>query len=79
MGVYGLAQAPGRKLLITQGNGAKWCQNKSHVIGKISPRPNMSLYEIFGEFVEFTAHETPFMAVNYNMSSYNVFQGLKLA
>ena len=79
MGVYGLAWLPGRKLLFSHENGVKWFQNKSHVINRIIPRPNMSLYGIFGGFMEFTAHETPFMAVNSCVWCSKVFQGLEHA
>ena len=79
MGVYGLAWLHGRKLLFSLENGVKWFQNKSHVINRIIPRPNMSLYGTFEGFMEFTAYETPLMAVNSSIGCYKVFQGLKLA
>ena len=78
-GVYGLAWLQGRKPLFVQENGVYCCQNKSHVIGRSNPRPNMSLHVIFEVFVEFTANETPFMAVNSSVWCSKVFQGLEYA
>ena len=79
MGVYSLAWLPGRKLLFSHENGVKWFQNKSHVINRIIPRPNMSFMGHLRVVMEFTAYETPLMAVNSSIGCYKVFQGLKLA
>ena len=47
--------------------------NQSHVISKIVPRPYMKFYETFEVFLEFTAYETPLMAVNSPREGFIMF------
>ena len=47
--------------------------NKSHVIAKIISRPYMNFYGTFEVFLEFTAYETPLMAVNSPREGFIMF------